>query len=409
MNAMASDLLAPSAPTQILGFFRSEESRAVIVGAFELPGIGEIQLSEGGLEVALKVMRRGDKPALLLYEISGSSNRAAEVATLIKHAGRGVPVIAIGGAIEVGAFREMLAAGVFDYLDRALGAEPLAEAVLRARRGRARRATDAGPARSGRVVAFCGGRGGAGATTCAIATAWTLAHVNDTNTALVDLDLIFGTTAFALDIDPGRGLREGLEQPARIDSVFLERSLVRDGPKLAILSAEEAYDDGIDTDRGAATVLLDELKQTFDCVVVDLPRGLSPMNRTVLAAADDIVLVTMPTLAGLRDAIRWLEYFATVADRSVVRVVQGPVPAGTALPQAEFEKSLGRKIDLVIPYDPATAGAAANHGKAVPDVAPASPVAKVIVELTALLGYTPPDRTAVGGFRWPWRRRHAVG
>ena len=406
MNAMTSDLIGAMPTTgPILGFYRHEDSRSVLSAAFERPGLGELQLTEGGLDVALKVMRRGEKPSLVLYDVTGSNSPAADVATLIKHGGRGLPVIAIGGTIEVGKFREFLAAGAFDYVDRSFGAVALADTVARARHQRARRTTDQGTARSGKVVAFCGSRGGVGVTTCAIATAWSLANAHDTNTVLVDLDVVFGTTAFALDIDPGRGLREGLEQPARIDSVFLERCLVRDGPKLAILSAEEPFDESQIFDAGAATVLLDELKQTFDCTVVDLPRALTPVNRTILAAADDIVLVTSATLAGLRDAIRWLEYFATVADRAVVRVVQGPAVPGTALPQAEFEKNLGHKIDLIIPYDAAAAAAAANSGKAIVDIAPQGAVAKAVTELTALLGHAV-VAPASTGWRWPWRQRH---
>ena len=407
MNAITSDLSSSGQKVSpILGFFRNEDSRKVIAAAFERPGLGELMLTEGGLDVALKVMRRGEKPSLILYDVSGSSNPAGDIETLIKHGGRGLPVIAIGGAIEIGLFRELLAAGAFDHVDRALGDVALAASVARARRQRARRTTDLGPARSGKVVAFCGSRGGVGATTCAIATAWSLAHHHDTNTALLDLDLMFGTTAFALDIDPGRGLREGMEQPARIDSVFLERCLVRDGPRLAILSAEEPFDESSNFDAMAATVLLEELKQTFDCIIVDLPRGLSPINRTILAAADDIVLVTPATLAGLRDAIRWLEYFAAVADRAVVRVVQGPAPAGTALPAAEFEKNLGHKIDLIIPYDAANAASAANSGKSIVDIAPQGPVAKAITALTAMLGHAAVARVPSAGWRWPWRQRH---
>ena len=407
MNAMTKDLVgAPAKASPILGFYCSEESRRVLTGAFERPGLGELQLTEGGLDVALKVMRRGEKPGLVLYDVGGSTSPVTDIERLIKHGGRGLPVIVVGGTIEIGRFREFLAAGAFDYVDRALGDVALADSVARARRQRARRTTDQGPARSGKVVAFCGSRGGVGATTCAIATAWSLAHRHDTSTALVDLDLMFGTTAFALDIDPGRGLREGLEQPARIDSVFLERCLVRDGPKLAILSAEEPFDDSQDLEASAATVLLEELKQTFDCIIVDLPRGLSPINRTILAAADDIVLVTSGTLAGLRDAIRWLEYFATVADRAVVRVVQGPAPAGSALPVAEFEKNLGHKIDLVIPFDAGNAAAAANSGQSIVEIAPHAPVAKAITELLAMLGHAAAAPAPAAGWRWPWKQRH---
>lgn len=407
MNAMTGDLAGfgqQSSP--ILGFYRNEDSRKLLAAAFERPGLGELMLTEGGLDVALRVMRRGEKPGLVLYDVSGSNNPAADVETLIKHGGRGLPLIAVGGTIDIGLFRDFLAAGAYDYIDRELGEGALADSITRARRQRARRVADTGPTRSGRVTVFCGSRGGVGATTCAIATAWSIAHRHDTGTVLLDLDLHFGATAFALDIDPGRGLRGGLEQPARIDSVFLERCLVRDDPRLAVLSAEEPFGDVGDCDPSAATILLEELKQTFESVVIDLPRALTPINRAILAAADDIVLVTPATLVGLRDSIRWLEYFAAFADRAVVRVVQGPAAPGAALPRGEFESNLGRKIDLVIPYDAAGAAAAANGGKAISDIAPQGAVAKAIAELTVLLGHAAAPAAPAAGWRWPWKQRH---
>lgn len=409
MNAMTSNFAAvEDTPAPMLGFFRSDSSRVLIATAFERPGLGEIMLTEGGLDVALKVMRRGEKPGLLVYDVGTSSNPTAEIATIVKHGGRALPVIAIGASIDVARFREFLAAGAFDYLDRELGPAAIAETVARARRQRTRHATVNGPARSGKVIVFCGSRGGVGTTSCAIATAWTLAHDCGVNTALLDLDLSFGTIAFALDIDPGRGLREGLEQPARIDSVFLERTLVRESERFAIFSAEEPCETRGEIDPAAATVLLDELRLGYDCIIVDLPRGLTPLNRAMLASADDIVLVTNATLAGLRDVIRWADFVPTVAERAIVRIVQGPTAPGAALPRAEFERNLGRTVDVVLPFDAKTAAVAANSGRAMPAVAPASPSTKAVAELAELLGFTTEtpatSRTAI---RWPWRKRHA--
>lgn len=406
MNSAIGDLaLAEGAASPILGFFRSDETRALITGAFGRPGLGELILNEGGIDVAVKVMRRGSKPGLIIYDAGTSTNPVVDVATIIKHGGRALPVIVVGEAINTARFREFLSAGVFDYLDRSLGPLPLGDAIARARRERARRSTDAGPGRQGRLIVFAGTRGGVGTTSAAIATTWTLSHARQINTALLDLDLSSGTVAFALDIDPGRGLREGLDQPARIDAVFIERCLVRESPHLAVLSAEEPYDSGNDIDPASAVVLLDELKQAFDCIVVDLPRGNALLNRAVLAAADDIVLVTSPTLTGLRDALRWIEFAAVVADRAAIRVVQGPTFGPTPLPKAEFEKSLGRRIDITVPLDAKGAAAAANAGKSIPAIAPDGGVAAAFGALVDLLGFPAAETTLRKGFQWPWKDR----
>ena len=58
-------------------------------------------------------------------------------------------------------------------------------------------------------------------------------------TALLDLDVHFGTRrARALDLEPGRGLTDAIDNPGRIDGLFIERAMIRANDHLAILSAE---------------------------------------------------------------------------------------------------------------------------------------------------------------------------
>ena len=82
-------------------------------------------------------------------------------------------------------------------------------------------------------------------------------------TALIDLDLHFGTVALCLDTDPGSGLCEALEQPlSRIDSLFVERAMVKVSDTLRILAAEAPVGDAqIVVDTGAIDVLLYELRR----------------------------------------------------------------------------------------------------------------------------------------------------
>ena len=62
-------------------------------------------------------------------------------------------------------------------------------------------------------VVVLGVRGGVGASTVAVNLAWLFSDQYNMNTALIDLDLEFGTIALSLDLEPTRGLREALENP----------------------------------------------------------------------------------------------------------------------------------------------------------------------------------------------------
>ena len=53
--------------------------------------------------------------------------------------------------------------------------------------------------------------------------------------ALVDIDPQEGSIALALDIEPSRGLRDALEKPDRIDSLFIERVMSKPLKNLSVL------------------------------------------------------------------------------------------------------------------------------------------------------------------------------
>ena len=59
----------------------------------------------------------------------------------------------------------------------------------------------------------------------------------DELTALLDLDVHFGTGALGLDLEPGRGLTDAIENPSRIDGLFIERAMVRERTQAGLRSA----------------------------------------------------------------------------------------------------------------------------------------------------------------------------
>jgi pilus assembly protein CpaE len=86
----------------------------------------------------------------------------------------------------------------------------------------------------------------------------------------------------ALDLELGRGFREALENPARIDSLFIERAMVREGENLFVLSTEEALDGAFSFDPSALTSLIESLRRDFQCVIFDFPRFAARRQAHVL-------------------------------------------------------------------------------------------------------------------------------
>src|SRR3546814_13854078 len=77
------------------------------------------------------------------------------------------------------------------------------------------------------ATAVIGARGGVGASTIATSLAWLLSERGKRATALLDLDVHFGTGAPALDLEPGRGPTDAIENPSRLDRLFIERAMVK--------------------------------------------------------------------------------------------------------------------------------------------------------------------------------------
>jgi pilus assembly protein CpaE len=345
--------------------------------------IRELQLDdelsfEATLDAALRRLHEGAKPRVLVIDLSESPAPIAELSAARAVGGQDLKLLALGTVNDVGLYRDMIAAGATDYLVKPPSRESLAALFEK------HASTGGGTGGLGQVIAFMGSRGGVGTTTAAGATAWILAEERKERTALVDLDLHFGTVALKLDTDPGNGLCEALEQPSRIDSLFIERAMIKATDNLRILAAEAAVAEPLIIDTGAIDVLLYELRRKFAWVVVDLPRFVTPIQRVVLSAASRAVVLCERSLAGLRDTIRVQTLLREQAPQTRLFLIESGAHGdrGT-VGKSEFEKAVGKSLDGVLSYDTKAAGAAANAGQPLPLAAPRSAYAREINTLVS--------------------------
>jgi pilus assembly protein CpaE len=221
--------------------------------------------------------------------------------------------------------------------------------------------------RPGKMILVEGVRGGVGATMVATGVAWSLAHTRRRRTVLLDFDFTFGSVALALDLDPSRELRHALENPGRLDGLYVERLLTRVSDTLCVLSAEENPEEPLDVDPAALELLLDELRAKFHYVVVDLPRSSSRTHQQLAGGPATAILVTDLSLAGMRDTLRMIESVKAGNEAAQIIVVAnriGEHRQGEISP-AEFEKAIGRGVDIRIPFDSRSVAAAMNAGKPV--------------------------------------------
>jgi len=113
------------------------------------------------------------------------------------------------------------------------------------------------------------------------------------------------------------------------------------------------------------------------------------MARRLLARAETTVIVTDLSLAAMRDSHRLLSLLTVLRPGTTPLLVAnrtGMLSRGE-IARAEFEKSIGRKIDYLIPFDAKAASAMAEQGKALPAAARSSKAAAELRRVaTALSG-----------------------
>jgi pilus assembly protein CpaE len=342
------------------------------------------KVNKGGLRNAVQSLSVSASPNILFVDLSESGDPLNDINALAEVCEPGTVVIAAGQVNDVRLYRDLIASGIQDYLLKPFNADQVRDAFTAAQM------TISGPrineptAEKPHVMtAVIGVRGGVGASTVATSLAWLMGDKVGRSTALLDLDVHFGTGALALDLEPGRGLTDAIENPSRIDGLFIERAMVRANEKLSVLSAEAPINQPLLTDGSAFFQLQEEMRTAFESTVIDLPRSMLVQYPHLVHDAHVAVVVTEFTLACTRDTIRILSWLKTNAPQARVIVVANRVVngAGQEISRKDFEGSIERKVDIAVPLDHKAATQAAKHGQPLAKIAGSAKISQPLNQL----------------------------
>ncbi len=370
-----------------MAFLNDPETVAAVKAvAVEMGYLAE-KLYLGGLPNAVQSLSMTASPQILLVDLAGSGDPLGEIGSLAEVCEPGTIVLALGSINDVTLYRELLASGIQDYLLKPVTPDLLRDAFAMAQNAFNTPKTQEHAEKQQRIVHVVGARGGLGASSIAASLAWQFAEDAQERTAILDLDLHFGVGALTFDVEPGRGLTDALENPSRVDSLFVERAIVKISDRLAVMSAETPMTMPLLADGNALQHLQDELKSAYDMLVVDIPRNIAVQNPTLIADATDVVVVTDMTLAATRDTIRLLGFLQSVSPNARVWIVGNRVGAGGELEvtRKDFEASIERPIALAIVFDPKSAALAAKQGKPIVEAAKGSKAANAMKQLYTMI------------------------
>jgi len=370
---------------EFMGFVLDDDSLLSLRGWAERQGYPQAVAQQGGLDMFAQLLESAAPPKMAIVDVDGQADPAATTSRLVTLCGGDCRLVIVGSKNDVTLYRRILNAGAVDYLVKPLTQEILNQALAAA----LKRSVGASKleAKEAKVIVFLGARGGVGTSLTALNVSWIMAHELKQNVTLFDLDLSFGTSALALDVDPGHGLRDIVSSPNRVDALMIASSLVTESDNFSLLSAEEAVDEITPVDNSAIAALIKEMKGNFDIISVDLPRSMIATQKRLLSSAHEIVVISDLTLAGIRDTLRIKNSLTSLGCTAKITLAAARANASGAgqITRATFEKGIKGTVDLIIPEDVSAVTTAANSGKALGAIAPRATITKTLREFASKL------------------------
>lgn len=398
MTTSTSSTPRPS-PNAFAAFVGDQVLRQAVTEGAERSGLSPAGVQDGDIASATESLAGVATPKRLLIDLGDCRDPFVALDRLAGVCDQGTRVVLFGAENDVRFYRDLLAAGIEDYLVKPVTADDVAALFARLADVPAVQESEDG---DGRVIVVVGARGGVGATTIASNLAWILAQDRGQRTALVDLDLLFGTCAVGFDLQPSGGLREALANAARIDELFVERAMLKVTDTLWLLAQSDEMVETEAFDPAALRRLIETLRRAFDYVVLDLPRFAARTHMAMIEPPLSVALISEPSLGGLRDTVKLRGWFEKLVPEASVHVAlnrMGATP-GAELSAKDFETSANLKLACQIPLETRSAAAAIVECKPVVHAAPRGKAARALQELATTIAGEPVSRAG----QPVWRR-----
>lgn len=237
---------------------------------------------------------------------------------------------------------------------------------------------------TGHVIAVTGGKGGVGKSTTTINLAVSL-RLDGHWVAVVDADVEMPNLVEMLSIEGQYTIHDVLSGTAET-----EQAVVEIGTGFSVIPGDPSLSGYGTIEPERLNTVVDTLAAEYEYVLLDTGAGLSYDDLFPLGLADEIILVSSPDAAAVKNARRTQNFV-----RRLNRRIRGLVVTKA---DGEIDESLADQFETeilgVIPEDPAVRHSTAA-GQPLELYAPDSPAAQAYRHLEANLtdGVLPPKRT----------------
>ena len=377
----------------------------------ELEALEQLLDHHSGVKVSTRLINNGHTdplysigtlPDVLIYV--SSELWAEELAALgARPPSERPPTLVVGPAGDFTQFRMAMQAGARDFFTLPVSQEDLASALERISRDLKTETNR----KTAKLTVVINAKGGSGASVVAT----NIAHINalesERRTLLVDLDLQFGALPVYLNLAPNNGLFQALHDVDKLDSLAIEGLVLKHPGGLRVLATspdELVMPQEVPGSRVAA--LFELLAESYDEIIVDMPRQIDPVTSLVIQHADRIVVMMEASLAHVRDAKRLLQILHQVLgvpdDR--IKVVINRYDKNGSLQKSDIKNTLEQQDVMTLPSDFRRVNESVNLGSPLYDMARGAPITKRLLGLSRALTNQAPDKETTrrgrGIFNW---------
>ncbi|MGH7687064.1 MAG: P-loop NTPase [Candidatus Dormibacteria bacterium] len=204
----------------------------------------------------------------------------------------------------------------------------------------------------GEVFVVHSGKGGVGKSVLASNLAVALAVEANSKVALVDLDLQHGDAGIMLHTDLHAKTIDDLAD-IEVNQESLHEVMASGPEGVRVLLAPPSPDRAAHVARATVRSVLQELRRTYDHIVVDTPAHLDDVVLDTIQDSDALLLVTtfnVTTVKSSRSTLRLLRTMGVNGGRVVLILNQ--MRPRTSVPRAEIEEILRYRMLTQLPYEP---------------------------------------------------------
>ena len=312
-------------------------------------------------------------------------------------AAKSIRVLLIAESLSPILLHQMLRAGADDFVPYPLPENALKDAIDRLRKTALAAAhAKIAPAQNGcngTVLAVQSLAGGAGATTFAVNLARELVQSQGKtgpSVCILDLDFQSGSVSTYLDLPRTEKVYEMLSQTSTLDTDAFYSALQRFQEKLHVLTAPSDMLplDLLSPDEIERVITI--ARDSFDVVVIDMPRTIVHWTETVLSAAQQyfaLMELDMRSAQNTLRLIRALKADGLSMDRFHFVLNRAPrfTDLGGRSRAKRMAESLGVSFTTFIPDGGTQVRDANDHGLPLAEFAPKNPAAKEIRKLALTL------------------------